>query len=78
MLTVLRAHEKKDHDGLLVETLVSTIALSPIIRPQATDLLPARFEESASSGESPTIRFPVAVNQIKGLVVTAGVPNVGL
>jgi hypothetical protein len=33
---VLRAHEKNDHDGLSVETLVSTIALSPIIGPQAT------------------------------------------
>ena len=36
MLTVLRAHEENDHDGLSVETLVSTIALSPIIGPQAT------------------------------------------
>jgi hypothetical protein len=52
MLMVLRPHEKNDHDGLSLETLVSSIAspqssiaLSPIIGSQATRSLPASFEE---------------------------------
>jgi hypothetical protein len=59
MLTVLRAHEKNDHDGLSVETLVSTIVPHQSSGRKRPDLLRARFEESASSGESPTIRFPL-------------------
>jgi hypothetical protein len=42
---VLRPHEKNDPDGLSLETLVSSIALSPIVGPQATQSLPASFEE---------------------------------
>jgi hypothetical protein len=45
MLMVLRPHEKNDHDGLSLETLVSSIALSPIVGSQATRSLPASFEE---------------------------------
>jgi hypothetical protein len=44
MLMVLRPHEKNDHDSLSLETLVSSIALSPIIGSQATRWLPASFE----------------------------------
>jgi hypothetical protein len=44
MLMVLRPREKNDHDGLS-QTLVSTIALSAIVGPQATRSLPASFEE---------------------------------
>jgi hypothetical protein len=44
MLMVLRPHEKNDHDSLSLETLVSTIALSPIVGSQATQSLPASFE----------------------------------
>jgi len=42
---VLRPHEKNDQDGLSLETLVSSIALSPIVGSQATQSLPASFEE---------------------------------
>jgi hypothetical protein len=44
MLMVQRPHEKNDHEGLSLETLVLTITLSPIVGPQATRSLPAGFE----------------------------------
>jgi hypothetical protein len=44
-MLMVRPHEKNDQDGLSLETLVSSIALSPIVGPQATQSLPASFEE---------------------------------
>ena len=42
---VLDPLKKNDQDGLSLETVVSIIALSPLVEPQATRLLPAGFEE---------------------------------
>jgi hypothetical protein len=36
---------KKNEDNLSLETVVSTIALSPRVEPQVTRLLPAGFEK---------------------------------
>jgi hypothetical protein len=42
---VLDLLKKNDQDDLSLETVVSTIALSLLVEPQATRLLPAGFEE---------------------------------
>ena len=44
-MLMVRPHEKNDQDGLSLETLVSSIALSPIVGRKRPDRLPASFEE---------------------------------
>jgi hypothetical protein len=42
---VLDPLKKNDQDDLLLEMVVSSVAPSPLVEPQATLLLPAGFEE---------------------------------